>query len=362
MRGQVFNIEGKHFFTMGGAYSIDRYMRKLNISYWNEELPSNEEYHEAVENLKRHDNQVDYVITHTAPREIIRMMGHSPCAHDLELTGFLEYLMHDIEYQHWYFGHWHRDAQITPKVTALWFDTIAISTQVTQEDSDTLSQNAVPMPKPLHCKEAAEHTDSTPSATGTLLLTSFGLNTTLGANLIAKELEGKDLSAKTILLVSLAAYGIDTLLQSACLKMGFVKGNIFFSDVPSGERTEPLCPECVDYVYVTEGNTFKILRHLRQKELMPYIRRCVASGSTYIGASAGAMLAGTDVKLALEFDHDRYNTTDFTALGLFNGAVIPHYTQDELAQFIKTSNQEELVGYAQIYHITNNILLHLNNK
>ena len=39
MRGQVFTIEGKTFFTMGGAYSIDRYRRRKDISYWEEELP-----------------------------------------------------------------------------------------------------------------------------------------------------------------------------------------------------------------------------------------------------------------------------------------------------------------------------------
>lgn len=38
MRGQVYDIDGKSFFTMGGAYSIDRYMRKLGTSYWKEKF------------------------------------------------------------------------------------------------------------------------------------------------------------------------------------------------------------------------------------------------------------------------------------------------------------------------------------
>ena len=70
MRGQVFEID----FTMG-AYSIDRYMRFEGLSYWKGELPDNSEYREASENLKEHDFKVDYVLTHTAPREIIRWMG-----------------------------------------------------------------------------------------------------------------------------------------------------------------------------------------------------------------------------------------------------------------------------------------------
>lgn len=51
-RGQIFNIENKGFFVMGGDYSIDKYMRLENISWWKEELPTNEEYEEASANLK----------------------------------------------------------------------------------------------------------------------------------------------------------------------------------------------------------------------------------------------------------------------------------------------------------------------
>lgn len=127
MRGQVFTIENKRFFTMGGAYSIDCYMRKLNFSYWQEELPTQGDYQEAIKNLNQHDNYVDYILTHTCPREVIRMIGYEPNRQDLELTGFLEFLMYEISYTHWYFGHWHIDQNITNKFTAVWFQTIRLS-------------------------------------------------------------------------------------------------------------------------------------------------------------------------------------------------------------------------------------------
>ena len=127
MRGQVFTIEGKKIFTMGGAYSIDKYMRRENISWWKEELPTNEEYAEAVKNLKANDFSVDYVISHTAPREIIRRMGENPdFAKDAELTGFLEWVMYEAKYRQWFFGHWHRDELIDEKHRAVWFDLIRI--------------------------------------------------------------------------------------------------------------------------------------------------------------------------------------------------------------------------------------------
>lgn len=122
MRGQVFEINGKKVFSMGGAYSIDRYVRKLNFSYWEEEIPNNQEYREATQNLKENNDEVDIIISHTAPREIIRRMGKYPDAHDMELTGFLEWIMYQIKFKHWYFGHWHLDQTFDEKYTAVYFD------------------------------------------------------------------------------------------------------------------------------------------------------------------------------------------------------------------------------------------------
>lgn len=122
MRGQVFTIEGKRIFTFGGAYSIDRYMRTEHISWWRQELPCKEEYAEATKNLDLCNREVDYIVTHTAPTEIIRRMGYDPNYPDAELTDFLERVMHTVTYKQWFFGHWHRDREIDEKHRALWYD------------------------------------------------------------------------------------------------------------------------------------------------------------------------------------------------------------------------------------------------
>ena len=122
MRGQVFTIEGKKIFTFGGAYSIDRYMISEHYSLWRQEIPFKEEYTETVRNLRLHHDEVDYIVTHTAPREIIRRMGRQPDCHDAELTGFLEWIMYEMKYKEWFFGHWHQDMWIDEKHRALWFD------------------------------------------------------------------------------------------------------------------------------------------------------------------------------------------------------------------------------------------------
>ncbi len=122
MRGQIYMIENKKIFSFGGAYSIDRYMRTEHFSWWKQEIPCDEEYDEAIKNLELHNHKVDYIVTHTAPREIIRRMGYCPDAHDAELTGFLEWIMYEVSYEQWFFGHWHRDEEIDKKHRAIWFD------------------------------------------------------------------------------------------------------------------------------------------------------------------------------------------------------------------------------------------------
>ena len=72
MRGQIFTIDGLKFFTFGGAYSIDKMSRAEGISWFPEEIPSREEYEEGWKNLEKEDFQVDYILTHTAPRDVAK--------------------------------------------------------------------------------------------------------------------------------------------------------------------------------------------------------------------------------------------------------------------------------------------------
>lgn len=122
MRGQVFEIDGKTFFTMGGAYSIDKGSRTPGCSWWPDELPTDADYKEATSNLQKHGMKVDYIITHTLPREMIMRLGKYPDAHDMELTGFLEWIMYEVDFNHWYCGHWHDDKELNDQFTILWFD------------------------------------------------------------------------------------------------------------------------------------------------------------------------------------------------------------------------------------------------
>lgn len=121
MRGQVFEIEEKKIFTFGGASSIDKYIRAPHKSWWAQEMPSDYEMKEAIKNLERHDNKVDYIITHAAPEDTMNIF-HPYHPEEKPLNNFLEWIREYIEYKHWYMGHLHRDEDLWRHQTILLFE------------------------------------------------------------------------------------------------------------------------------------------------------------------------------------------------------------------------------------------------
>ena len=123
MRGQVFEIEGKTFFTFGGATSVDRFLRTEGISWWPQELPNYEQFDEAIANLKRYNNKVDYIVTHSCDE---KALWYPPLCNRTRKTGvypenlLLSAFEDAVQYRHWYFGHYHIDADLRPDKTALY--------------------------------------------------------------------------------------------------------------------------------------------------------------------------------------------------------------------------------------------------
>ena len=125
MRGQVYEIGNKKFFTMGGAESHDKIFRKEGISWWSREMPSDEEYEEGLNNLDRVNNKVDYILSHCAPDQIQNQIAYW-YEHD-KLTNYLEIIRQTIDYKWWYFGHYHIDKTfLDDKATCLYQDVVEL--------------------------------------------------------------------------------------------------------------------------------------------------------------------------------------------------------------------------------------------
>lgn len=116
MRGQVFEINGKTIFTFGGAYSRDKWMRREGESWWPQEMPTDEEKVEAIKNLEKHGNKVDFILTHAAP-EYIMMFSYPDHDDEKPLNNFLQWVKENVQYKHWYFGHLHLDRDYLDNIT-----------------------------------------------------------------------------------------------------------------------------------------------------------------------------------------------------------------------------------------------------
>ncbi len=142
MRGQVFDIGGFRFFAMGGAASHDiqdgildpaapgfekeywlkrrlrQFFRVRGVSWWEEEMPNQEEYAEADRNLERAGWKVDYIITHCCPTSVQQKLNlsFSPDA----LTDYHQKLKCLCDFHYWLFGHYHDNRKIDDRFILLW--------------------------------------------------------------------------------------------------------------------------------------------------------------------------------------------------------------------------------------------------
>lgn len=120
MRGEVFEIEGKKIFSFGGATSTDKEGRMTGVSWWPQEVATMADFINAENNLKRYGYNVDYVVTHTAPR---RFIADDPYCLDrvakCPTSIALSQLEPKISYKQWYFGHFHED-YYDPDSVAVW--------------------------------------------------------------------------------------------------------------------------------------------------------------------------------------------------------------------------------------------------
>ncbi len=192
---------------------------------------------------------------------------------------------------------------------------------------------------------------------GRLVLNSRGLNTKIGCKQICERISDDEIYKKSMFIVSYTPYGVDDIIINNAVEiMGFQKENLYLSvnGVPKG-----VIP---DYVYVTEGNTFEVLQYMRDNLLIDYIKVLMKNErSTYIGSSAGAMIAGTDIMLASDFDSNFVGMIDFTALGLFDGTIIPHYEPENLQMYIQNTEKHILNRYSKILSVSNDEVIVLED-
>ncbi|MBW3094751.1 Type 1 glutamine amidotransferase-like domain-containing protein [Bifidobacterium sp. 64T4] len=80
-------------------------------------------------------------------------------------------------------------------------------------------------------------------------------------------------------------------------------------------------------IYVTGGNTFYLLQSLRYSSADELIAQAVQEGKTYIGESAGAVVAGPNIEYIKRMDSEDpapYLDSNYAGLGLVDFSIVPH--------------------------------------
>jgi len=131
-RGEVYAVEGRTVFAMGGAMSQDRYMRREGESWFPQEIPGDEDCRHAEESLNKVERKVDCVLTHAAPIETFEymvrrgVMDGRPQQEEFAFLNYLQYVCDTVEYGKWFFGHYHVDMELWRGQTAVLDEVISL--------------------------------------------------------------------------------------------------------------------------------------------------------------------------------------------------------------------------------------------
>jgi predicted phosphohydrolase len=106
-RGNIYTICGKSIFAFGGAPSHDKQNRMVGIDWWAREIPNYAEMQHGLANLNG-IKHVDLIITHDAPIDIRNQLIDRD-SDDLTVAKYLSHILTIVDFDEWYFGHFHQD-------------------------------------------------------------------------------------------------------------------------------------------------------------------------------------------------------------------------------------------------------------
>lgn len=115
--GELYDFDGIGVLAIGGAYSVDKYVRiSKGWAWFPDEQPSEMTKRYVEKRIKSIHHTVDVVLSHTCPMKYIPTEAFLPNVDQLNVDNSTEMWLDSIEnslnYQHWYCGHWHIDKTI----------------------------------------------------------------------------------------------------------------------------------------------------------------------------------------------------------------------------------------------------------
>lgn len=151
---------------------------------------------------------------------------------------------------------------------------------------------------------------------------------------IARHFTASPQSPKTILYVSYALKDGDPYTEEVIASLKPLGINA----IAVNSVEDPLALlNTVDGVFISGGNTFRLLDRLQKTGLLEAIKEKVEQGLPYVGSSAGTNIASPSIKTTN--DMPIVQPASFDALGLVPFQINPHYPEHEGPLYYRMGEQ-----------------------
>lgn len=150
-RGHMFDICDKKIFVFGGASSHDmqdgilepdefkshkalaneynrlirqgKMIRVNHLSWWKEEMPSDEEMKFGLDTLENNGFKADFIVSHCCPQHVASIFSQGFYKTD-KLTSYFDKIAEQTEFTKWFFGHYHDSKVISGGKYIMLYDQI----------------------------------------------------------------------------------------------------------------------------------------------------------------------------------------------------------------------------------------------
>jgi dipeptidase E len=115
-----------------------------------------------------------------------------------------------------------------------------------------------------------------------------------------------------------------------------------------------------DVVYVSGGNTFKLMKFARERNFESVIKTIANTNTLFIGVSAGSIILGKSIEIAgiAGGDANEVGLKDLSGFELINNDIHPHYVDTQEEEIKKYENKHTV----KVLRITDDEAIMYDNK
>lgn len=124
MRGEIYEIEDMSYFVFGGGESDDLDLRADANTWWEAEMPSEEEMNRGLENLAARDNKVDFIVTHEPSGKASGYLTRRARLDGVNI--YLNRIEETVKFKRWFFGCIHMDKTMSRQHRAVFNDVVPV--------------------------------------------------------------------------------------------------------------------------------------------------------------------------------------------------------------------------------------------